>query len=370
MSTVFVKVKSTGEVYSGWTDVEVNQSLDDAASSFSLNTADIGTSIETGDPIVIMYDSSTLLTGIVDSVTESYSATSHDIQITGRSRTKDIIDCSASPQEWYNTKASTILNQLTKPYEIKVIINGADVTVPYFSVQKDSTEEIISAIHRLASHLKLIVTDNTNGDLVLTQAGKELSENFILNRLDDTRSNVLTGSYLNDESNRYSEIIVRSQVRGSDTNFGKKAQQITATATDEKNIKRKRTLIIDASEPLSQSEAQDLADWQIAYNTGKSVELQYTVQDWFGVAGIWQLNTQVRVTDDFRGVDNTYLITQVRFSKSSSGTITDITLHPVSAYIPSPSAPALPTKSKSTDKKSKKKKADESISFEQYEKQG
>jgi prophage tail gpP-like protein len=218
----------------------------------------------------------------------------------------------------------------------------------------------------LTTDYKLTVTDNPNGDLVITQAGNIPSKNSILSIPGDSNSNVLSGSYIDDEQNRYSEVSIRSQIKGNDTNFGKAAQRIIASATDSK-VTRKRLLILDSSTPRTQSQAQEKVDWQIAYNSGKSKTLQCQVPGWDIKGNVWVLNTLVNVNDQVLGVKEILLITQLSFSQSESGTTTTITLHPKSAYIPEPKDPETIQQSKKGKKGKTGKQSNKPIPFKQWE---
>jgi prophage tail gpP-like protein len=363
--TIAVK-KSTGEVYTGWKSVRVTTTLDDSASTFELEGTDMYGSVilNEGDKVQILYDNQILITSYIDRVEEHYSATDHSIQVIGRSLTKDLIDCSANPNSWPNTKLSFIVQQLVNPYNLKVIIEpGLDYTVDTFSVKNDENETVIQAIQRLAARSQLIVTDNEYGNIVLTQAGSSLSPINITNKKGDSSSNVLEGSSIGDEQQRYSIITARSQIRGTDTNFGTSAQKPSAFATDNVNVFRYRPLIIDANEQLNQSDLQELVDWQIGYNTGKSRTLKYTVQGWGKVINgnynLWQLNTLVSVYDDMLGFMppnddmlgfmppiSQFLITELEFEFGEGGTKTEITLHPKEAYIPAPKGSKLYARTK------------------------
>ena len=341
MSIVNVRFEDNPHVIVGWEDVQIRKSMDDAASTFA-----IGIVIENndflpkvGDKVQISYGNELVITGYVDNARESYDANGHYIQVSGRSLTKDLVDCSVNIAEWSQTKISEIVKSICKPFGITVTIQGNDVIVPSFSTS--NSETVIDALHRLADISETILTDDEKGHLVFTTAGKAGNGNNIINIPYNNESNVLAGTKSEDESNRFSEILVRSQIRGDDENFGRSTNEILGIAKDKKNVKRHRPLIIDANEPLTKSEADKLAAWQRDANTGKSLEYSYTVQGWTSSpSGLWKINTIPTVDDRVLKFKSSELFPLVISSLSfninnSNGTTTDIVLNPISAYIPS-----------------------------------
>jgi prophage tail gpP-like protein len=268
--------------------------------------------------------------------------------------TEDLVDCSAVPNEWVKTKLSQIASAIVKPHNVQLKVLG-DPTIEKFTIKKDDSETVIDAIHQLANNEGMIVYDSPKGELVIGPVGSK-SGNYLKNKKDDEQSNVLSGEHKDDMSNRFYEIQVRSQTKGTDESFGTKNQQIQAIAND-KTIRPNRVLIIDAPRPLNQIEAQKLANWQNAANCGKSIEFTYDVFGWKGPVELWAINTLINVEDDFYVVKVPMLISKVVFKISESGTTTSLTLNPPSAYIPNPIQDKEPVgKVKKGRKKGKKSK--------------
>jgi prophage tail gpP-like protein len=334
---VAVRVKGSAEVYLGWTEAEITRSLDDASSSFTLSTVHVDVNLAAGDLVEILYGNLLVMTGLIDSVRESYSATEHQFQISGRSLTKDLIDCSAKPKTFNNTSLSSIVNDLIKDYSVSVSLDPtvSNVIIPNFVVANQGSETVIEAIIRLANSQKLIVTDDQKGRLVLTNVTSTKSDFYVLNAKNDLKSNVISGTHSDDETNRFKTVTLRSQIKGTDEKFGKNAQEISKTATDN-TVKRNRLLIIDSEKPLNAQEAQELVDWQLAANSGKSIEVNYEVFGWTQNNKLWDINTLIQITDDFFNLNCIVLVNKVEFKISESGTTCNLTLHPRSAYVPNP----------------------------------
>ncbi len=102
-----IVLKVGGKVYSGWTEVHVSQSLDQLTGTFSFSITnpypDIpsGWSIKLGGYCVVEINDQVVISGYIDDMPIDYDATSHTIQISGRDRTADLVDCTFVP-EYFN----------------------------------------------------------------------------------------------------------------------------------------------------------------------------------------------------------------------------------------------------------------------------
>ena len=86
-----VQLKISGTIYNGWTTAEISRGLNCMASSFSLTVSDrfIGSksNIPLDEECQILIDGTPVITGYLDEITPSYSASSHEVKFAGRSKT-------------------------------------------------------------------------------------------------------------------------------------------------------------------------------------------------------------------------------------------------------------------------------------------
>ena len=112
-----------------------------------------------------------LLTGWVDAYKPSYDATSHNISLSGRSKTCDFVDSSVLVDggQFMGMTVGDIAKKLAEPYRltVKVLDDGE----PEAEVQVQQGETCFALVERLSRLQALLVTDDADGNLVLTRAG-------------------------------------------------------------------------------------------------------------------------------------------------------------------------------------------------------
>lgn len=332
-----VIVKIDGKEWIGWQSVSVTRSIEQAASSFSISVAPHPLNekspleVRPGSSIQIYYGKNLLLTGSVDKFNIDFDKENHQHAFDGRSKTKDLIDCSALDSKAFkNQTIKQIATDLAKPYNVQVKGLGEN-KIESFQVNQDG-ESPFEAIQRLAEKEELFITDTPEGHLHISNIGKGKTNNEIrVTHTENTR--VLRGSFTNDESQRFHEVIVKGQYKSSDEAYGKKTAQISATHIDpEVRSTRKKILVSDTS--TNQEEAIRKARFQSQGDAAKSIELTLDVQDWYGSAGeLWQPNTLVRVTLPICGINAVFLLlSEVNYKIDENGTICTLKLNPKEAF--------------------------------------
>ena len=105
-----------------------------------------------------------------------------------------------------------------------------------------------------------------------------------------------------------------------------------ARATDE-DIIRHRPKVILAEAQGEGVTFQDRAAHEVRVAAGKSRRVRYTVPGWRGASGnLWLPNTKVWVEDAFLELKRELLISNVTFSLTEQGTVTELQVAPVDAY--------------------------------------
>ena len=326
-----------GYEYSGWEAVSVTRTLEEACSSFSLAlTEDVdaaGDAIRPrpGDECTIDIGSSRVVTGYVDAVTMAHDGTSHTLEVTGRSKTQDLVDCSivTEPFQYRNRTMTDIATVLAAPYHVTVTDEeGIENTIPRFVCETGETP--FDAIERLARDQAVLVTDNEYGELVLTTVGQ-----LELPPLAHP-GNILSARLTADASQRYSHYTVKAQTVGDDDNFADVVAGIDALIEDD-DLRRYRALVIRGERAMSAAAAKKRAVWEAVTRAGRSAQVEIAVQGWRGPDNVlWEVNGLTWVTDAVIGVDAVLLTIAVTYSYDSSGQRTTMLLAPPGAYLPEP----------------------------------
>jgi prophage tail gpP-like protein len=333
-----VELTVDGLTYRGWRSMKCSLGLDAAAAEISIEMAErwagaedaaqIARSIRPGAEFTLTLEGEAVVEGFLDALEVSYDATNHTLTVRGRERTADLVDCAATvdgPYEWANIGLEEAARRIAEPYGIKVRAE-ADLgkAFPRFSIQPG--EAAWEAIARAARERAVIATGDGLGTLILTRAG-EGGEAAGALRLGGKDGNILRANGSFDVAERHDVVVVRGQAQGETS-----ASQGEARATDE-DIIRHRPKVILAEAQGEGVTFQDRAAHEVRVAAGKSRRVRYTVPGWRGSSGnLWLPNTKVWVEDAFLELKRELLISNVTFSLTEQGTVTELQVAPVDAY--------------------------------------
>ena len=112
----------------GWTYADIIQTMDAVAGSFSIGLTHRWPGggepppITPGAACTVSVDGEPLISGYIDVVSPHYSADEHGINVSGRDRTGDLVDCSADvePGEWHDIGIDALVANITRPFGIRV----------------------------------------------------------------------------------------------------------------------------------------------------------------------------------------------------------------------------------------------------------
>ena len=330
-----IVLKVNGKKFSGWTSVQVEKSLYQITGAFGLATTDKfpGNFDEykfvLGDACTVEIDDQVVITGHVEDLPMSYDSATHNIQVGGRDKTGDLVDCSFIEEvgEWKNQSIVNIVRALCNPFDISVTVDSSVAAEANgerketFSVQPGmSIGEMIMPMLKVKGILPVSYGD---GKLVLTRAGSESTHDSL-----ETGRNIKSGSINQSITDRFRDYVVRGQGKGNDDKATKVYVGPKGVYTDEV-ISRYRPKIIIPDDPISgDGDCITLAKWEACNRAGASTTLDYEVQGWTQSNGaVWPLNALVRVKDSVLGINATLLIAAVAFSvDDTTGTITRLSV--------------------------------------------
>jgi prophage tail gpP-like protein len=334
-----IVLKVRGKEYPGWKDVSIQLSLEQLASTFSMNMTfyfpgDIAKQpFFRGDSCEVSLYGKTIITGYIDSKRVSYDARSHSVSVTGRDRTGDLVDCSYTGKrtQFKNVTIDKAIKELCAPMGISVVVN-ADVGKPLsqvFSVDPGAT--IFSQIQQLCGYRGIMPISYGDGKLYLEQAGKfRVPDSLGLG------SNIESADCNSTHEDRFSEYIVKGQGKVKKEDSDAKPVYNRIGRAYDSEIKRFRPLVIILDGEVTNADCQNRARWEAWTRSGRSRDFLYTVQGWKMSNGEpWPLNRLIHLKDPQMVLDEDLLIAGVNFVLDpSSGSTTGLTLcHPY-AYVP------------------------------------
>lgn len=332
-----------GKVYRGWTDIGVTSAMDAVGGAFAISLTErwsqTGGSAAQAEPWPILNGDACrlelagepLIDGYVDQFRPAFSSQDHTIEIQGRDKTGDIVDCSAfhQPDQWSNLNLLQIAKILCDPFGVKVRAD-VDVGVPFPTIKLQQGETVFAAIDRLCRMRRLLAGPDGAGGIAITRASTVRAGVTLQQGV-----NILSASGVLDTSQRFSLYVVKGQSVASATSDGVAESHQESRVTDS-DIARYRPLVVMAD---AGSSTQERATWEANVRLGRAATAKITVAGWRQSPGgpLWRPNQLVAVKSSWLRMDGDMLIRQVTYRRSASeGTVADLDIVSPQAYSPEP----------------------------------
>lgn len=306
--------------YAGWKSISVQRSMEQCAGSFRLGVSERWNVLEpvqevrAGQTCELQIDGETVITGYVDQVEMNIGYEDHAVELTGRDKTADLVDCSAIRKagQWRGQHIEQITTELAKPFGVSVSAQ-VDTGKPLTSFALQEGETVFDAMARAARIRGLLLVTDGRGGLVITRAGTErIATPLVLG------SNLLKASVKVDMRDRHSEYLLKGQAPGSDFFNAAAAAHVFARAKDP-GVGRYRPLIITADSPDIAATLAQRASWEANVRMAKSLAVEVTVQGWRHADGLWMTNRLVHVDAQALHLADDLLIASVEYSLSEEG---------------------------------------------------
>lgn len=295
-----LELKIDNRKYSGWENVTISKSIQSIAHNFSMNifNAD-GISIEDDDLIQILKDDKIFFTGYLDDMVIGISNVKKPLSINGRSKAGDLIDCNVSENKQYNKQnIKQIISDLVKPFNINVSSSLTLEPLEIFNTKVGET--YFDAINRLCKQTNTLPISDDFGNIEIVK--NEQNKSSIVLKDSDFKELNLPKKL----SKRFSKYIYKKEGIVTDVTDG--------SATDDTVLRFKPFVGVNTED----KDNQDLAKWQLNHNKVSEISLTAVVKGWD-----LEINTIVKLETEI--VNNSFLIKDITYSKSDSGTISNVT---------------------------------------------
>jgi len=346
-----VYVTVNGYDYQGWTESTIERSIENISSRFTIPVTYVPgkrPNINRQDVIKVRINDTVVTTGYVLTAEPFYRYDDCGIKIEGRSRTGDLVACSAIHKggQWKKAKLDQIARDLCRPFGIDVIVE-TDIGDALADFAIEHGETVLTTLSRASRLRGVLVTTNMRGQLLLTKAGKTVSHGAIVRG-----GNVITMEGVGTDAERFATYIGYGQKK-SDKEFSESMQQKAVFKDPE--IKRYLPLIVNAEGNAEVGDMRRLVEHTMRVRRGQAYGLRYRVEGWTWKGLPWEVNTRVPIYDDIAGLNgDQWLIADISSHVDlKDGDVTDILVRPVDAY---DTVPLKPRK--------KKKNSDEAEELE------
>jgi prophage tail gpP-like protein len=339
----------------GWQRVSVTRPLAAIPASFSIevtekypNASDID--LKAGQPCTVKIGADLVLTGYVDRYSSSISAAQHTIRVEGRSRSEDLVDCSALVQnttagseskeglQILNGDVISIAKQLAAPYHVEINSNVTGPLQPIPQLNINLGETVWEIIDRITRYAELIPYDMPDGSLMFSAVGTEsMASGFTIG------ANVESADVMFSMDQRYSQYeghVMATMALGTDA--GVNSPGVGEIVKDEEVPRFRKLFVISEQTVMGQPLAGKRAIWEKNRRWGQSFNFTVTTDGWRDAAGkLWSPNMLAPVNAPQLKVDPTksWLIGTVTYLRDEGGQHARLSLWPKEAFSVEPTSP-------------------------------
>lgn len=341
-----ITIEINGIQFEGFTNISITRHIESMASAFSFdatNIEPINFPLKRGDACKIFVNTIQVMDGFIEILKGNIADSEHILTVEGRDKTSIVIDSSISTDTQF--KSNITFKDIIKQTLRKNGITGIDVIDNVGDIEKFTIKEIENAkedqnifefLEKLARKKQVLLTTDGLGNIILERASTEvISTKLLLKQSNTENNNILTSSFISDETERYNKIIIRSQANISVTNSDKNEIVGFLGSASDINIRTGKTLVIVAEESLSGTkEATNRAIWEINVRKARGFSYNCIVQgfsfDNQDETQIWPINKLIDIVDDTWDINARLLIKSVEYRLNirddGSRTILNLTL--------------------------------------------
>jgi prophage tail gpP-like protein len=332
-----------GRTYGEPEAVHIRKSMLNLVGGFALRIPDFfegspgKLGIQMGQECVVKIDGVAMCTGYLDKMPIDYGVNDHSVELHGRDKACDLVDCSyyGDVSEWKNQTVISLIRTLASPFGITVkiedgvegVADQANTAIESFTPSEGAP--IIELIERLCVQVGVTALSYGDGVLYITKG----SSSKYMHDAIKLGSNAIAGYLDQDDTRRYSRYIVKGVGIGTDNKSLSSFIQPYSEARDTA-MSRTRTLTMFADTVADNNLCGYKAAWEAQVRAGLSRAVEYEVVGWVQSNGKpWQINRRVSVKDSFLGMDDTMLIYALdHIADPDAGIITKIAVVPKETF--------------------------------------
>ena len=339
----------------GWQRVAVTRPLAAIPASFQIETTERYPNaptidLEAGQPCTVKIGSDLVLTGYVDRYASSIAKGNHTVRIEGRSKSCDLVDCSAlventsagSPStpgmQVLNGDAVSIAQRLAAKYNVTIATNaeGPFQAIPQLNINLGET--VWQIIDRITRYSELLAYDMPDGSVMLARVGTQsMASGFTLGE------NIEAADIMMSMDQRYSEYEGHlMSVMALGTDAGINTPTVGQIVRDDEVPRFRKLYIVSEQTINGQPIAGQRAIWEKNRRWGQSFAFSVRCDSWRDAAGkLWAPNMLAPVNAQQLKVDpnKSWLIGTVTYTRDESGQHAHLGLWPKEAFTVEPDSP-------------------------------
>lgn len=315
--------------------------------------------LKTGMAVQLAIDKEIVLVGWIGKTAGRWRAETIRMNISGRDKTGDLVECAAlptGPAEFRGVDLLHVAQVVCKPYGITVRAD-VDIGAPFDRLSLHKHETALAFLEKAARQRAVLLVSDGVGGLLLTRGGSSRAPDDLV-----IGGNVQEQGFEDNADARFSDYYVVGQTDAHSRRAGvpvaldstvepledeavPAAEPGPASATEASNIlmtghaidpeiTRFRPTVRLTRSQSGMSTTQEQAEWMLRVARGQADLLRYTVLDWRAGANrvLWRPNQVAYVYDPFAERTKDMLIAGVRYLFDAEGARTELRVVGVTAY--------------------------------------
>lgn len=269
-----VTIVAGGMVFSGWSQVTINYSVEQAARTAQLAISDFGGGLQLRPdmPCQVLASGEPVITGYIRDVSPQHDQSRHSVSVSVVSKTVDLVEASIDHKSGYLKDKS--LKEIAEEFDTAGI--GVEVEGDY----PKEPRRLVNAGESWFYHMKSLIRSH-NAMIYDTPEGKAKIAQKPTGRHSGALAigdggNILSASATLTGAGRYDPVKVRGQ---SSRGQGAGALRLEATANDS-GVGRRRPIIIVHESEASAAKLKQRAEQAVKRAAGFSRSAQITVKGW------------------------------------------------------------------------------------------
>lgn len=344
MSDMMLEIN--GVPYTGFTKATASKAMDNISGEFNFSVSALNDltkfPIKNKSPCCVLVNNKPFITGYVEKLSISYDSSSHQIIVSGRDKTCDIVDNTIGSELSF-TAGISLENIIKKVLTIYGLENSIGVSsnteIDVFTkdelgnISPQIGESAFSFLEKYAKKRQVLIMSDGGGNIILARASKYKIKT-VLDFSQNLQGTILNATIDYDDTKRYYKYIMLAQQNSvSDgiidnldniNHTNDKIVSMKAIAYDKKiRTTRVFNLLQNDDSYNSQSDLQDRAQWESNYRMATGFKYTVTVQGFSPMNDpllIWQPNMLVLANDAYCDIeDQLLLIKSVAFNYSVDG---------------------------------------------------
>jgi len=308
-----------GKRFTYWKSVTVTASLESACRTFQLGIkfplTDTGRlpHIPAGAECVVTLGDQRILTGYAEIPEVSYDVGSLTQNVSGRSRSCDLVDSSGSGEQLKGVTLAQLAPLIAKQYGTDAIVDPTIIaegkTLKHVHVK--STDKAYAAIEKPARLAGAVLCDDASGVLRIFRPKQSHPVGKLI-----VGVNVIAGQVKFDATQVFARYVCKGQL---DPNITAPTGGYLGGVDDPVlGARIWRKLHITAESGADSDRCEYRAKWEAASRLAKAITASYTVSSWTNDNGkVWEPGQTVIVDDPIGGISETMLVSEVTFTCAS-----------------------------------------------------